>query len=125
MNFKYLTEVLFSVYKYTVRTKVTFRCTVLQWHVFFLVFSNPVAAQLEPINTNSESIITKRHISLEDEMSARIFFCAVEDKDDFMWFTKFENSNEFNVDFSGLPIGNYLVKLECDEKKEVFKIIKE
>jgi sugar lactone lactonase YvrE len=36
-----------------------------------------------------------------------------------------QNSNEIKIDLSYLPTNNYFIKIESDDKKEVFKIIKE
>ena len=36
-----------------------------------------------------------------------------------------QNSNEIKIDLSHLPTNNYFIKIETDDRKEVFKIIKE
>jgi hypothetical protein len=36
-----------------------------------------------------------------------------------------QNSNKITIDLSFLPTNNYFIKIETDDKKEVFKIIKE
>ena len=54
--------------------------------MFFLLVSNPVLAQIEPIIKTDQNIITKRQISVEDGLASRQVFCAVEDKEGFMWF---------------------------------------
>ena len=36
-----------------------------------------------------------------------------------------QNSNEIKIDLSYLPTNNYFIKIESDDKKELFKIIKE
>ena len=40
-------------------------------------------------------------------------------------FMQRENNNEFHIDLSSLPTSNYFVKVESDDKKQVFKVIKQ
>ena len=39
-------------------------------------------------------------------------------------FTKQENVNEFSVDFSNLPTGNYFIRTQRGDKNQVLKVIK-
>ena len=40
-------------------------------------------------------------------------------------FMQSENNNESNIDLSNLPSSNYFIKVESNDKKQVFKIIKQ
>ena len=55
--------------------------------LLLLLFNTLTAlAQLEPVTVTAENIITKHYFSVKDGLAAREVFCAVEDKDGFIWF---------------------------------------
>jgi two-component sensor histidine kinase len=83
-------------------------------------------AQIEAVTKSEASIVTKYLISVENGLSSRNVFCAVEDQDGFMWFGTSDglcryDGNSFKTYTKqnfGL-LGNEIAALAIDEKKHL------
>jgi two-component sensor histidine kinase/ligand-binding sensor domain-containing protein len=123
-NLKYLNNIQVSIYSYILILVKSF--WKFSFIIFFLLLCNSVLAQIEPLTKTDQYIITKRYISVEEGLAGRSVFCAVEDKDGFMWFgtsnglSRYDGNSckTFTKQNFGL-LANEITALNVDEKNHL------
>ena len=85
-----------------------------------------ILAQQTSTNSNDNYIITKRILTVQDGLPNNVIFCAIQDKDGFMWFgtenglSRFDGKNftNYTKEKDGLT-GNIIVQLAIDDLNQL------
>ncbi len=95
--------------------------------MYLLIGNLSVAAQSGFVNNNSDYIISKRFLSIEDGLASHEIFCGVQDNAGFMWFGTRNGLNRYDGENSLLFThqrnnlqNNKVVQLAKDDANNLF-----